>query len=314
MPVFASGAQLVGGVVQAPQPGTDVPPTAPAPVEPVAESTASAPESPAPPTGAETPAEMPDADADAEALEEPEADEQLVLPPTNRGQRRFVSNLIRENERFKAEMEQLRQQNSVLFQQLQSPPAYAQPPAPPAPQAVPSSEPQRGQYPDEASYVNALVDHRLTQARRAEQWQNRLSQGAQRYADFEQVINNPAANPAPHLRPLLYEAACGSEHGDALLYTLGTNLPLLQHLNSLPPREAEREIWRLEGRLALQAPTPPPPAPARPQRPQAAPTPTPPAPPRQVVSGGGTPAQVGGFRPGMSVREYEALRREQRRR
>lgn len=309
-PVFSSGAQLVDGVVQAPTPGSDVPPSPviPAPASPVVEDVASAPEL-STDAGEHT---QPQAEELPPEGEEPEAEEQLVLPPTNRGQRRFVSNLIRENERARAELESLRQQQALLIQRFsgQPSPQPQTPVPPPAPMG-----PRREDYPDEASYIDAVVDLKLRQ--RDEQqtlqqkstiWQDRMGQGAKQYADFDAVINNPAANPSPSLSPVLFEAVCESEAGHELLYALGRDLALLNRLNRMTPTGAAREIGRLEEVLKAQRQAPPRQAPPAPRTP----TPTPPAPLRQPVSGGGAPAPVGGFRPGMGVRDYAKMRQQER--
>lgn len=303
MPVtFSSGAQLIeGSVVQATAPGSDVPPSHPAPEEPVVDSPVSASDASTDPGTAET--DGVPAEDGASPEDEPEAEEQLVLPPTNRGQRRFVSNLIRENERAKAELDALRQQQAVLIQRLQAPvPPQSQAPASPPPQAI-----TREAYPDEASYVAALVDFELskrsalqTAQQRMAVWDQRVAAGNEHYADFQAVINNPLANPSPTLQPVLYEAVCESEQGAALLYTIGKDLTLLRKLNAMTPTAAAREIGRLEEQLTAK------PAAPRPT------TAAPPPPIRQPVSGGGAPAPVGGFRPGMSVQDYEAMRRAQR--
>lgn len=303
--IFASGANL-SDVVQAPTPGSGLPPSPPAPESPVVDDAASAPE---PSTEPEPQPTLLDAEPEPTEGEEPEAEEQLVLPPTNRGQRRFVSNLIRENERAKAELEALRQQQAVLIQRLQAPPMPEPPPLPPPAPLTP----RREDYQDEAGFIAAMVDHELAKrdaVHSAQQknavWQQRMSQGAERFADFDAVINNPAANPAPAIQPVLYEAVCDSEDGAALLYALGKDLALLRRLNTMTPIAAAREVGRLEAALAAQRQAPPAKPPVRTT------TTPPPRPIQQPVTGGGAPAPVGGFRAGMGLREYEAIRRQER--
>lgn len=308
-PVFASGAQIVdGAVVLAAAPGDDMPPQ-PAPESPVVDDAASAQDSPE----SDVPPEPADSEPGQGDEDEPEAEEQLVLPPTNRGQRRFVSNLIRENERSKQELAQLRQQNAVLIQRLAVPPqAGAQPPE--RPPELPMG-PRRDDFPDETSFIDAVVDHKMRQ-REAQQvvqqkstvWQQRMASGVQQYADYDAVISNPAANPSASLSPVLFEAVCDSEYGHELLYALGRDLALLHRLNTMTPTAAAREIGRLEEHLQSQRQQPPPAPPTRAR--QQAPL-QPPAPLRQPVAGGGAPAPTGGFRPGMALQDYETMRRTQ---
>lgn len=314
-PVFASGAQMVDrNIVQAPTPGSDLPaaaPPAPAPESATDVASASPLVSDDETEELSAAEDAGDAGDAGDAPAEPEdAEEQLVLPPTNRGQRRFVSNLIRENERHRAELEAMRQQQAALIQRLNTPPA---------PQDQPVSSPavvtpQREQYTDEASYVAALVDYEMAKRdaiqmaqQKSQLWQQRLAQGQKHFADFDRVINDPTASPAPAIQSVLYETVCESEHGARLLYTLGKDPALLRRLNTMTPMAAARELGRLESRLS-QPPVPPPAPSRQPSRGTA------PRPIEQPVTGGGAPARVGGFRPGMSMREYEAMRREERRR
>lgn len=114
-------------------------------------------------------------------------------------------------------------------------------------------------------YVEALaewkadqkIDQRLTEreAKAAKQqqaqalatnWEQRQAAARAAMPDYDAVVGGSDAPIAPHVA----EAIQDSEHGPALAYHLAKNPDVLDRLNNLSPRAADRELGRLEERLS----------------------------------------------------------------
>ena len=139
----------------------------------------------------------------------------------------------------------------------------AQSQAQPSAQAAPQ-EPKPEQYDDYNVYVRDLAKWEAKQivaaelaqreAKASEQarvttWESRQADARKTMPDYDEVVGGSTAPVAGHVS----EALQDSEHGPALAYHLAKNPDLLAQLNSLSPRQADREIGRLEERLSAKA-------------------------------------------------------------
>lgn len=279
---------------------------APEPVEPLAPVDGA-------PVGEEPAPETPPAE------EPPETDEDgLVLPPTNRGQRRFVANLLKKTAQYESKMAQLEAQNQILIQRLAAPEAPT-PPASPATPAPPPAAPAASEhaprvedYERHEDWVRAIgrwearqefqaqrqaEEQRQAQARQAQverTVRQRIAEGQRQFADWDTAFQTVALRVDGVVNAVVQEVTAEHERGAALLYHLGTHPDTIEALQDYTPQGMRNYLRRLADGL-----TPRPAAPAPPAR-----TPAPPAPPTPV-SGNGSSAPVTGFRPGMSYQEYE---------
>lgn len=132
-----------------------------------------------------------------------------------------------------------------------------------APQA-----PKYEDYDSEEAYIDALTDYkvqaRLQQAesereRRERERQERqqqeetqkalqtkLSEGAQKYDDFEDVVYDDSVPINQHM----VEALADSDYAADIAYHLGSNPQEAQRIAQMSPTKAAREIGRLENRFA----------------------------------------------------------------
>jgi hypothetical protein len=99
------------------------------------------------------------------------------------------------------------------------------------------------------------AEHRLRERRQeaADEFLERSEQIKSNIPDFEQVLGafrNAGGDFAPHVIEELME----SEKGPMLAYTLAKTPGLAAQLNALSPRDAAREIGRLEAKVALPQP------------------------------------------------------------
>lgn len=134
-------------------------------------------------------------------------------------------------------------------------------------QAAPE-KPTPDKFDDYGAYVEALAEFKADEkiakvlgerdAKAAEKqtadartaaWNERQTAARSTMPDFDEVVGASNAPIAAHVADAIME----SEHGPALAYHFGKHPEELQRLNSLPPRQADREIGRLEERLS--APT-----------------------------------------------------------
>lgn len=140
----------------------------------------------------------------------------------------------------------------------------AQNSAAPQEQAAPA-KPTPEKFNDYSEYVEALTewkaDQKITQAltereaiaaqqqqaqARITTWEQRQAQARAAMPDFDAVVGGSDAPIAPHVAEAIQE----SEHGPALAYHLAKNQDVLDRLNNLSPRAADRELGRLEERLS----------------------------------------------------------------
>ncbi len=250
---------------------------------------------------------------------EDDAVDSTFAQPDQRPNRPFVARLLRENQSFKDRLADLEAQNRILVQRLQAPAPVSSPepvapslPSAPAPVAL-----RREDYADEASYVAAMVQVHVDQALRqrdthatiatmGQKWDAQVQAGQTKYPDFDAALTNPQAMVVPAMQPVLFETVSESTVGSDLLYYLGTHPQEVRTLNGLTPTAAARYLGRLEAQLASQVTAPTPPARSQPPARPAVPRPLAP------TQGGGAPAPVTGFRPGMPLADYEAMRTAQR--
>ena len=297
-PLFASGFTLP------PEPGA---PVVDAPVTIIPPGAEAPPGETTPPAASEPPA----------AGSEEEAALQAQQGKANRP---FVSRLIRENERQKAETARLQAQIDVLSQQLRQGQPQGPEPGPLSP-AVPAANlrPDPSGFVSHDDYIVALsrwgareeavalrqAEQRETQqqtaarvARAAQtEWDQLVHKGRNTYEDFDEVANQ--AGYADSLVPALNRYMRASPDGAALLYHLGNHPVDVQTLNQLDPIAAARWLGLLEARLNPGAPVVPPRA-ANSREP-------PPAPLHPVGAEGTSP--ILSFQPGISLGDYERLER-----
>lgn len=136
-----------------------------------------------------------------------------------------------------------------------------------APEAA-SPKPTPDQFDDYGDYVESLAewkaDQKINQALSereakaaqrqqaeaiASTWEQRQTQARASFPDYDAVVGGSDAPVAQHVA----EAVQDSEHGPALAYHLAKNPEVLANLNGMSPRQADREIGRIEERLAGQA-------------------------------------------------------------
>lgn len=110
------------------------------------------------------------------------------------------------------------------------------------------------------------------QAEANEEFLERVEEVKANIADYDKVIND-FAKAGGRFAPHVIEELRDSEKGPVLAYELAKNPALSAELNALSPRDAAREIGRIEARLSLPKPK----------------TTTKAPPPIAPVSGGGSP-------------------------
>ena len=138
-----------------------------------------------------------------------------------------------------------------------------------APAAPPKPSPEA--FDTYADFVEALADwkadQKVTQAltkreaeaaqrqqqqQRASTWEQRQASARTAMPDYDVVVGAADAPVAAHVAEALME----SEHGPALAYHLAKHPELLARLNSLPQRQADRELGRIEANLSAPADPP----------------------------------------------------------
>jgi hypothetical protein len=139
---------------------------------------------------------------------------------------------------------------------------------PSAPEAATKPKPTPDQFDDYGEYIEALTEWKaeekvskaLTEreakaaqaqqaAVRATTWEQRQAATRSALPDYDAVVGASDAPVAQHVAETLQE----SEHGPALAYHLAKHPEVLERLNGMSPRQADREIGRLEERLAATA-------------------------------------------------------------
>lgn len=144
--------------------------------------------------------------------------------------------------------------------------ADAQQAAPAAPE-----KPTPAKFDDYGAYIEALTewkaDQKITQAltqreaeaaqrqqaqQQASTWETRQAAARAAVPDYDQVVGASDAPVAKHVADALVE----SEHGPALAYHFAKHPEALERLNDMSARQADREIGRLEERLAASAAQP----------------------------------------------------------
>jgi hypothetical protein len=325
--VFASGAQLdANGVPVQVVDAVATPPDAQA-AAPVPETAPPEPDGDGDtPSGDTEPAESAEDGDAAETPEEPvEGDAaQETTQEFNESNRGFRQRLLNENRDLRREKREDRALITYLQQQLDT--LKTQPAEPEAqpqqPQALPGlpPRPQQTEYATYTEYEDALLqwhDQRryaqyAAETQAAEQrnaqaeWQRKEDEGREKYRDYDQAVAR--AQFAPMVAPIVAAAMRESAAGPDLLYYLAKHPEDLAAFNKLTPYQAARWLAQLESDRFRQ-PT---------KRPSGVngngAVAAPPAPRPMAPVGTGAAVPVTGFREGMSLREYEAMRAQQRQR
>lgn len=182
--------------------------------------------------------------------------------------------------------------------------------------AAPVAKPDVKDFADYNEYVEALADwkadekvSKALQARdadtaktaeqraydaKAQTFQERVAQAKTAIADFDAVVNAADVNVAQHVTDALLD----SEKSGELLYHLAKHPDLVERLNGMSVREADREIGRIEATLGQSK-----------AQPVTKPASKAPAPMRPAGSGSATTAASDPAK--MSHEEYRAWRKSQ---
>lgn len=129
--------------------------------------------------------------------------------------------------------------------------AQLEQPAQTAPQQ-PNGAPRLDQFQDYETYMRALIrweNHQETQERevqtKVENYRKQQDAARQRYADYDDVINDYEGP----INPSLSQAVIESDVGGDLSYYLGNNPDIIDRLNTMTPLQVGREIARIELQL-----------------------------------------------------------------
>lgn len=179
---------------------------------------------------------------------------------------------IAQKERAKAERRAIRQVGDELktlretVQQLQQQPQQQQQ------RAAGEGEPQRDQFESYEDYIRAIgrfeAKQELSKERTASQQreqqeaqqryqqqlvkvaEQRIEAGRKEYADFDAVINEAAEEGTLPIGSPLHMAIIESDLGHKIAYHLAKNPEEAERLASLPQRQMDRELGKLEVKLA----------------------------------------------------------------
>jgi hypothetical protein len=213
------------------------------PTEPVA-----AEETPAEPEQVEEQSE-PEAEAEAKPEEEQKQNPKLKL--------RF-SEITKQREEARKEAQRERERAAALEEQLAALKGQSKPQA----QAV-EQEPQPSQFSDAFEYAEALAeytaDKRISemkqqeaQAKEAEQrqkvinqWTSKVEAAKQSLPDFDEVVASSDVVVNDDIRDAILESDVGAQ----ILYHLAENDEIAKRIASLSPKQALREIGKLEARF-----------------------------------------------------------------
>lgn len=94
----------------------------------------------------------------------------------------------------------------------------------------------------------------LAEQQRQMTLQAQVDKAASQYADFNEVVSNPALPNLNAVAPAVVEALTGSEKFADLAYYLGKNVAEAHRIAALPPVQAVRELGKLEAMLSRPAP------------------------------------------------------------
>lgn len=195
------------------------------------------------------------------------------------------------------------------------------------PPKEPPKKPTPDQFDDYGAYVEALTDFKAEekvnkaietrdqkaatekqQQARVTTWNERVIEARKTIPDYDTVM---AASSVP-VSDAVMEELRDSELGPQLAYHLDRNPDVAEKLNAMPPRQAAREIGRLEAKLLSTASASPDPAVDAPQKEPESPVPkvkTTNAPPPVKPVGQGRSTSVDLTKAGMD--DYVATRRAQ---
>ena len=175
-------------------------------------------------------------------------------------------------------------------------------------------KPQQSQFEDYDAYVEALTDWKTDEKIRAFQreaakkagdiraqsneseFQAKLTEGAERYEDFEEIARNPVLPITPGMIEILKD----TDYPADIAYYLGKNIKECTMISRLSPLQAARTIGRIEAEIKTKIGNGRPPVPPKPKITNA-PPPVQPIGSAEVVTK--DPSK-------MTQAEYEAWRRE----
>lgn len=127
---------------------------------------------------------------------------------------------------------------------------------------VPVEPPNIESFEDNEAYIEALAEHKAAQKlaeREAskqrsevmESYQDKVEAAQEKYADFDQVAQNPNLP----VTQIMAEAITNSDIGPDILYHLGMNPKEAARISALSPVLQAKEIGRVEAKLAESPPT-----------------------------------------------------------
>lgn len=236
-------------------------------------------EAPPPPTDAEKPAGSPDEKAQEQEQGKQDDAAEEARHRDDKGRFKGVQGRIDELTRQKYEAER-----EAAYWKGRAGLDTKQDQAQPSAEQAATTKPTPDKFDDYGSYIEALTEWKADQkinqaltereakaaaARQAETvastWEQRQAAARATVPDYDAVVGGADAPVAQHVA----EALMDSERGPELAYHLAKNPEVLARLNSLPQRQADRELGRIEASLSAPAAAPA----APPARTTQAPTP-----------------------------------------
>ena len=170
------------------------------------------------------------------------------------------------------------------------------------PAPIDPSKPTLDKFESIEAYTEALTDWKLAKAegdraakaeatRVAANWEKSVEAGRAKHKDFDDIIESEVP-----ITQTMRDALLESEAGGELAYWLGRNPDEAARIGRLSPIAQVRELAKQEAKLAAEEP------PAKPQ-PRATKAPEP-----LATVGARAASSTNGYRPDMTIREYEQWR------
>jgi hypothetical protein len=197
-----------------------------------------------------------------EERSEPEIEkEQEEKPKANPKLERRFSEITKQREEARKEAQQERQAREALEARLA---ALERQPAPQAPKV--DEEPQPSQFNDAFEYAKALAeytaDKRIGEMRKQDaeakeaqerqkvidQWANKVQQAKASLPDFDDIVASSDVVVNDDIRDAILE----SDVGPQILYHLAENDDVAKKIAGLSPKQALREIGKLEARFEVK--------------------------------------------------------------
>jgi len=190
-----------------------------------------------------------------------EEKEQEEKPKANPKLERRFSEITKQREEARKEAQQERQAREALEARLA---ALERQPAPQAPKV--DEEPQPSQFNDAFEYAKALAeytaDKRIGEMRKQDaeakeaqerqkvidQWANKVQQAKASLPDFDDIVASSDVVVNDDIRDAILE----SDVGPQILYHLAENDDVAKKIAGLSPKQALREIGKLEARFEVK--------------------------------------------------------------